>query len=112
MANNNTIININSNQTNIRDNNSINNMDFFLLDSYENIKNIEFIKDMSLNDTIYLTFEFDGQIKCNKSKIKDLFSRYFFIKIDYPEQKSCIGLLLPKNEIYNHINIYNQMKNL
>ena len=105
MPNNNLINNINSsNTTNIMDN-SIKNIDFFLLDSYENIKNIKFIKDMSLNDTIYLIFVFNGRIKSYKYKINDLYSRYFFVKINNPEKQAFIGLLLPKNEINENTDI-------
>ena len=104
IANNNLINNRNSNTTNIMDN-SIKYMDFFLLDSYENIKNIKFIKDISLNDTIYLIFEFNGQIKNNIYKINDLYSIYFFVKINNPELQACIGLLLPKNEINENTGI-------
>ena len=102
--NNNLINNGNSNTTNIIDN-SIKYMDFFLLDSYENIKNIKFIKDMSLNDTIFLNFDFNGQTKNNIYKINDLYSRYFFVKINNPEKQKSIGLLLPKNEINENIDI-------
>ena len=104
IANNNLINNRNSNTTNIMDN-SIKYMDFFLLDSYENIKNIKFIKDMSLNDTIFLNFDFNGQTKNNIYKINDLYSRYFFVKINNPEKQKSIGLLLPKNEINENIDI-------
>ena len=75
MATNHTIINTNNNMTNIIDYNSIKNMDFILLDSYENIKNIEYIKDMTLTYTIFLIFEFNGKIRNNKYKIKDLYSK-------------------------------------
>ena len=82
------------------ENNLMNNLDFYLIDSFENIKNLETAKTLSSQDTIYL-FYFDNSVKQNIFKKKDLEKIYNFITLFI--NKNYLGILFPKEKYINYM---------
>ena len=82
-------------------------INFFLLDTYDNIKNIKTIdKQQSFNDII-LFLNSEGKTIQKVYVIDDLTKVYDFIKIEYKTARlRTIGLLLPKQK--NNKSVYNQ----
>ena len=64
--------------TNSKDKNLIKNIDFFLFDSYENIKKIKEFEGKPNDDTVYLYLQKKEKIVQKKFMINDLYSRYIF----------------------------------
>ena len=100
--------NIKTNKATIeqKKNESLKNLDFFLIDSFENIKNLQTIKTPS-SDTIFLFYYNDKIINEKISKIKqDLYNRkdleknYYFIILYY--KILSLGILFPQEKFNNY----------
>ena len=81
-------------------------MDYFLLDSFENIRNLTPAGDIYSTKIIFLFLYINGDIYQQTYYIKDLINLYYFIilKSGNNNNPKYIGFLLPKQIFDNVIN--------
>ena len=70
---------------------------YFLLDSYENIKNIQ--SNKHFKDHIFLSFLKNSKFIQDIYNINDFIYSHYYIVIENKENNKSICLLLPKNKI-------------
>ena len=75
-------------------------LNFYLLDSYANIKNIKTLEQKQSNNNIILLSNKDGKLVKNIYLLNDLIKLYDFIKIEYQTTRlKSIGVLIPKKRL-------------
>lgn len=104
-----------SNKSNKKDL-SINNFDFFFIDSFRSIKNIKYLNSHPSNDSIflfYINLNDDSKVRQKLYLKKEFENKYYFIKIENINQKESkpIGIVFPK-EKYNKYQKDNNLNNL
>jgi len=79
-------------------------LNFYLLDSYSNIKNIKTLEQKQSNNNIILLCNKDGKLIRNIYLLNDLIKLYDFIKIECQTTRlKSIGLLMPKKKYKNDL---------
>ena len=74
-------------------------LNFYLLDSYTNIKNIKTLEQKQSNNNIILLSNKDGKLVRNIYLLNDLIKLYDFIKIECQTTRlKSIGVLIPKKK--------------
>lgn len=82
-------------------------LNFYLLDSYSNIKNIKTLEQKQSNNNIILLYNKDGKLIKKIYLLNDLIKLYDFIKIECQTTRlKSIGLLIPKKKYKNDLKKY------
>ena len=102
-----TTISKNSNNNNL---NSKNNADYFLLDSINNIKDINHLPNPFKKNSIFVYLNENGKINQKTYYKKDFNDKYSFYKIEYQNNKKFIVLIFPKKFISNETKIIDEIK--
>ena len=107
------------NNTNVQQNiqNTLNNINNFVLDSYENIKSKQSLSNRDCKNLILLNYLKDSKPFQDIYNKNDFINSYYFINIENKEKNTSINLLLPKNKINGkNVNlkelILKEMKNI
>ena len=89
------------------------NIDYFLLDSFNSIKNIDQISSSNRNNKNFLFLFFNKDRIVTKALYdkRNFVNKYLFIKIEYPEDNKSIGLILPKTNKFTNLPLQNQITN-
>ena len=90
-------------------NNEKNQPNYFLLDCYDNIKNINRVKGVDKN-SIFLGFIDNSRFRQETYDRRNFINKYYFFEIiSQKDPNKSIGILLPKNFNFNPIPIANQI---
>ena len=85
-------------------------MNYFLFDSFENIKNIKTSNSFLSENVIFLSVMINGNITRKIYEINALINYYYFIKVENRTQNSKpIGILFPKNMVDDPNDFKNQI---